>query len=117
MSEPLPLLTEDAVVVCRHELGRVDLAPTQELVTINGRRVLVDNNPEGRPVKGCPNFGVKIKPCTNTLKVKKGYSSFITISGQSVCLISVVGLTDGTPPGVVEYHVREPGQLMVTATS
>src|SRR4051794_4088319 len=101
----MKFLSEDAKLVCKHELGRVKLEPTQDLVSINGRKVLVDDNPEGRPIKGCPNIGPTIKPCQKTLKVKEGYSEFIKINGQPVCLDTVTGLTDGTPPGVVKYKV------------
>lgn len=106
-------LTEDAVLVCAHETGIVGIAATQNLVTIEGRRVLVATNPEGRPIVGCPNVGPTIKPCTSTLKVQQGYSPFIRVNGRSVCLDTVTGLTDGTPPGTVKYKVRSPGQQLV----
>lgn len=109
----MKFITEDAVVVCKHALGRVQIAPTQTLVTIEQRKVLVDNNPEGRAIKGCPNYGAVIKPCTRTLAVQTGYSSFIRIGGRRVCLETVSGLTDGTPPGTVRYEVRTPGQNLV----
>jgi hypothetical protein len=110
-------LTEDAVLNCKHELGIVSIAPTQDLVTIEHRRVLVDNNPEGRSITGCPNIGATIKPCTHTLKVEVGYSGFLRINGQRICLDTVTGLTDGTPPGIVKYTVRTPGQELVTEVS
>jgi hypothetical protein len=107
------LLTEDALLVCQHELGKVGIEPTQDLVKVTGRRVLVEPNPEGRSISGCPNLGATIKPCLNTLAVRTGYSEWIRIEGQPVCLDSVVGFTDGTPPGVVEYQVRSAGQEFV----
>jgi hypothetical protein len=107
-------LTEDAILVCNHELGTVGIVATQTLVTIEGRRLLVENDPEGRPIAGCPNIGATIKPCTLTLKVQQGYSDFVRVSGQRLCLDTVTGLTDGTPPGTVNYKVREPGQTLVT---
>jgi hypothetical protein len=107
-------LTEDAVIVCKHEKGRVGLAPIQTLVTIRGRRVLVENDPEGRPITRCPNVGATIKPCLHTLKVTEGYSDFLRIDGRKVCLETVTGLTDGTPPGTVKYKVNAPGQDFVS---
>ena len=106
-------LTEDAVLVCAHELGIVGIRATQDLVTIEGRRVLVAVDPESRPIVGCPNVGPTIKPCTTTLPVKQGYSDLIRIDGRKLCLDPVTGLTDGTPPGTVEYHVRSAGQALV----
>ena len=110
-------LTEDAVINCKHELGIVGIAPSQDLVTIEHRKVLVENNPEGRPISGCPNIGATIKPCTTTLKVEEGYSDLLRINGLRICLDTVTGLTDGTPPGVVKYTVRIPGQEFVAEVS
>lgn len=109
----MKVLTEDALLVCAHELGEVGLAPQQGWVTINGRRVLVDSDPEKRPISRCPNIGVAIKPCQLTLPVERGYSEFVRVDGQRICLDTVTGKTDGTPPGVVMYHVRQPGQDFV----
>lgn len=106
----MKLLTEDAVVTCDHVNGIVSIVPSQDWVRIGGRRILVSRDPEGRPIKGCPNIGVGIKPCTLTLPVKTGYSAWIRIDGKRICLDTLQGLTDGTPPGVVDYTVRSPGQ-------
>ncbi len=109
-------LTEDAKLVCKHELGRVQIVATQTLVTIAQRKVLVEIDPEGRPIVGCPHTGAAVKPCTATLKVEQGYSEFLRIGGRRVCLDTVTGLTDGMPPGVVKYLVRDPGQEFVEGT-
>ena len=106
-------LTEDAVLVCRHQLGRVANLPSQSLVTVQRRRVLIAPDPEGRAITGCPNYGPAIKPCTTTLKVDAGYSGWIRIGGQSVCLDAVTGLSDGTPPGIIKYLVNAAGQEWV----
>ena len=109
------ILTEDATVVCRHETGTVQLLiATQDLVTINGRKVLLTPDPMFKPIAGCANLGATIKPCTLTISVSRGYSDLVTINGRAVCLDSLVGVTDGTPPATVEYHVRHPGQRLVT---
>jgi hypothetical protein len=107
------MITEDAKLVCAHELGKVVNQPTQTLVRIDGRRVLVENNPEGRDIQACPNFGLTIKPCQKTLRVQTGYSDFIRIDGKRICLDTVKGLTDGTPPGTIIYKVNDPGQTLV----
>jgi hypothetical protein len=112
-------LTLDATLVCKHELGNVRIEPTQDLVTVEGRRVLVATDPEAKPIVGCPNVGAAIKPCTQTLAVEQGYSSLLRIAWEKpdqrrrVCLDTVEGLTDGTPPGTVKYKVRDPGQDVV----
>lgn len=109
----MKLLTEAAVMVCLHENGVVSPVATQNLVRTGGLRVQVEPDPVGRPIAGCPNVGPTIKPCTSTLKVDAGYSTWIRIQGRKVCLDSVTGLTDGTPPGTVKYKVRTPGQNFV----
>jgi len=106
-------ITEDAKLVCKHG-GSVGNVPSQSWVTVEGRRVLIEPDPEGRRIHLCPNIGATIKPCGQTLKVKSGYSPFITVDGKPVCLDSIRGLTDGTPPGMVEYEVKRPGQALVT---
>jgi hypothetical protein len=113
----MKILSEDALLVCKHALGVVRNAPSQALVTINHRRILVDADPENRPIVGCPNVGMAIKPCACTLKVQAGYSTLVRINGRRVCLDTIDGLTDGTPPGMVHYEVKAPGQLLVRASS
>ncbi len=110
----MKILTQAAVLVCEHALGVVGIAPIQSLVTIGGAKVLVERDPESRPITACPNIGATIKPCTLTLPVQEGYSSFMRVDGRRVCLDTVTGLTDGTPPGVVKYNVKSPGQDFVT---
>lgn len=109
----MEVLTEDADLRCAHELGKVNIHAGQGWVRIGGRRVLVEQDPEGCTLSGCPNYGPTIKPCTTTLAVQTGYSALVRIDGRRVCLDAVIGLTDGTPPGTVKYRVRSPGQHFV----
>ena len=104
------LLTEQADVRCDHVNGKVAIQRSQNLVTIDGRAVLVEADPEGRKISGCPNALPGIKPCQLTLKVKQGYSDLIRIQGRRACLQNLQGLTEGTPPGTVHYVVRDAGQ-------
>jgi len=107
------VITEDAGVFCKHGPGKVSNKPSQDWLTIMGRKVLVENDPEGRSISGCPST-VPFKPCLVTLKVITGYSTFIKVGGKRMCLKSITGFTDGTPPGVVQYEVRTPGQDFVS---
>jgi hypothetical protein len=111
------LLTNNADLRCLHVMGRVSNRPSQKLVTIEGVQVLVEDDPEGRSISGCPMVGAVVKPCAVTLKVKEGYSSLLRIQGHRVCLDTVSGLTDGTPPGTVLYEVKSPGQSFVSETA
>lgn len=113
----MKVLTEKADLRCNHQAGIVDVIPGQSLVQINGRRVMVEHAPVGRPISGCPNYGPTIKPCTATVNVIFGYSNLVQIDGRRICLNTISGLTDGTPPGVVHYKVIDPGQQLVDEVS
>jgi hypothetical protein len=108
-------LVEDATLICDHG-GRVAIDPVQALVRIEKRRVLVARDPESRSISACPNANpvIGLRPCLKTL-VAHGYSSFVKIQGRKVCLDSIRGLTDGSPPGTVNYKVVDPAQAFVSA--
>lgn len=109
-------ITEDALVVCKHETGRISNAPSQGWFTVAKRRVLVEPDPVGRTISGCPML-TPMKPCVTTLPVISGYSNFIRVGEKLVCLDTITGLTDGTPPGLVRYKVNSAGQFFVQETS
>jgi hypothetical protein len=109
-------MTEDAVVKCQHA-GVVQNTTSQDFVTVEQRLVQIQPDPQGRTIKGCPNYGPTIKPCVTTLPVQAGYSTFIRIAGKPVCLQTVWGLTDGTPPGAVRYEVADAGQKFVAGAA
>ncbi len=110
----MKILTKKSVLVCAHELGVVQIAASQHFVRVEGSLALVERDPEGKPIGGCPIVGVGVFPCTLTLKAQKGYSDFVYIEGKRVCLHSVQGLTNGTPPGTVKYKVSATRQSLVS---
>ena len=109
-------LTEDAKLVCKHETGRVTNTTSQNWVTIASRRVQIEIDPEGRTIVGCP-IQPPFRPCVTTLPVISGYSDLIRVDGRRVCLDTITGLTDGTPPGQVRYKVNDAGQPFVQEVS
>lgn len=114
----MPWLTIDARLACDHG-GKVANKPSQNYVFVEKKLFLVATDPEGRSISGCPNINpvMGMRPCKTSLKVKTGYSEFVSISGHRVALSTVEGLTDGTPPGLVNYKVLSPGQALVQAGS
>lgn len=106
------LLRDDALMVCTHELGRVSLVASQQWVRVQGHALLVADDPEGRPIAGCPNLTVVTKPCTSTLRVATGYSDLIFVDGHPMCLDTVSGSTDGQG-GAYRYKVNDPAQDLV----
>jgi hypothetical protein len=107
-------VTRHAVITCGHD-ARVGVAASQDWVRAVGAPVLVGDDPVGRPIAGCPNAGPTIKPCTSTLRVAAGHSTWIRVGGHPVVLSTLDGLTDGTVPGTVHYRVVAPGQHLVRA--
>lgn len=112
----MKVLVKEAILRCGHD-GKVENVPSQEWVRVKGSPVLVATDPQGREITMCPHISINIKPCRKTLPVIRGYSAFIRIGGHAVCLDTVEGFTDGTPPGAVKYTVRRPGQTLVGAGS
>jgi hypothetical protein len=110
------IVTDQAVLVCNHQTGIVTNKPSQNLVTIVGRPILVDNDPEHKTIKGCTMVTPTIKPCTLTLNVTAGYSKLVRINGHGVCLDTVTGLTDWAGANV-QYKVRTPGQDLLTESA
>ncbi len=106
------VLTKKAVFTCDHGAPATPGA-RQSFVRISGAPVLVEGDPVARSIVACPNLAPPMKPCVKTLKVGKGYSSWIRIDGLKICLSEVEGFTDGTPPGVVRYSVYKSGQDFV----
>jgi hypothetical protein len=113
----MKILTEDADLVCPHSPpGHVHNRPSQSLVTVAGRKVLVEDDPKGRSLSGCPLPPVGTvggPPCLQTISVVRGYSDLLRISGHQVCLDTIDGLTDGMKSAVFHYTVAKPGQTFV----
>lgn len=112
----MKLLVLKGVLRCGHD-GAVGNVASQTWVQVVSSPVLVEPDPQARSIAGCPNISINFKPCQHTLAVRSGYSTFIRVDGRAACLDTVVGFTDGTPPGAVDYTVRDAGQTLVEATS
>jgi len=112
----MKILTQSALLTCDHLNGVVDIKIEfcQDFVFIEGQPVLRWMDPEFKEIKGCTNAGATIKPCQVTLPVDQGYSKLIFIEERAVCLDTITGLSDGTPPGIVNYRVCDPGQNFVS---
>jgi hypothetical protein len=108
-------LVLNAVVKCDHD-GTLSLTASQQWASIGGSPILRKDDPQGRDIGWCPNRGAQIKPCGKSLQVDVGYSTFVNVGGRPAVLASLEGKTDGTPPGVVLYRVRDPGQRFVVVS-
>lgn len=112
----MEFVTERSTIRCGHD-GTVVTVASQRWVRVSGAPVLVAPDPQGRAVVACPNVGPTMKPCTATLTVAAGYSTFVRIKDKAVVLSNLDGLTDGTVPGTVHYQVRAVRQHFVGASS
>jgi hypothetical protein len=110
-------LTDFGVSTCDHASGMVTLVASQHFVNIDGGRILIGSDTIGKGIAGCPNVGPTIKPCTSTINLEDGRSAFVTINGKPILLDTVVGGTDGTPPGATKYRVRSVGHALVDISS
>jgi hypothetical protein len=108
-------ITEDARLECEHG-GVLENKPSQDVLRIDARRVLVAKDPETRHIHNCPFITPTTRPCITSLMVGTGYSTLVAVDGHAVCLSSLSGVTDGTPPGA-QYRVNEPGEIWVAIST
>ena len=59
------LIVAEAILRCGHD-ALVGNQPSQTWVRVTGIPVLVEPDPQGRPIGGCPNVGVNLKPVSYT---------------------------------------------------
>lgn len=107
-----PLLTASAVIMCVHG-GRVMPIPTQQQVLIAGSPVLCVPDLQGAPIVGCPIPPTPAtKPCTMVVAVFPGsWSLKVLIGGRPAYVQTLVGVTDGFPPGAIQCIFA--GQVVV----
>ena len=112
----MKVLTVDARLRCDHKTGNVKIEASQGLVTVEGRPILVYSDPEGKSIPDCSHSvpAAGILPCKLTLKARTGYSQFVRVGDRRICLDTVIGYTNGTPPSQVDYTVDDPGQGLVS---
>lgn len=96
------VLTTNARIVCAHG-GQVTLLPRQTTVTAQGAPVLRETDLIGAPIVGCAQPPtVSSKPCTTVVSVMPGGSSpKVGVAGMPAHVDTLVGITDGVPPGTV----------------
>lgn len=113
------VLTESAILRCDHG-GVVGLSPRQDWVRIEGRRLLVEDDPLGRPVRGCPMITPTTPACAVTVSVSQApsYAAFVHVRSRGdkarrMCLDTTTGHTDWARLATVSYSVASPGQSFV----
>lgn len=107
------VLTEKSILQCDHKTGIVELKMKQDFVRINGDRILVKPDPVGCTINACSWAGAGMTPCMKTVNIDTGWSEFVRIAGDPICLKPVMGKTNGTP-GPFSYSVGSTNQHLVT---
>jgi len=111
------VLTEGSIIMCRHG-GTVRPIASQNLLKVNGQRVLVQSDLMGAPITNCPipvNPIGPTKPCTATLGTTLGISTNLKVGSQLVLLETAQGPTDGMPAMAVSWSVISAGQTKLQA--
>jgi hypothetical protein len=106
------IVTSKALIMCAH-LGRVELTPKQQMVTIQHGAVLCEPDLVGAPIVGCIQPATPTsKPCTTVVAIGPGSTSLkVTVGRRRAYVSTLIGVSDGVPPG--EIRVALPGQMTV----
>lgn len=106
------VLTAGSGVECGHG-GTVAVMSAAKL-TVGGKAVLVATDIMGKPVAGCSTPATPTKPCTTVTSVlPPSLALKLTVGKKGVVLGTLVGLTDGMPPGALK---GVPNQSKLTAS-
>lgn len=108
------VVTEASVLRCGHRTGHIKLITSQALVRIDGKLILVRDDPEHRDIDWCDNGSPTTKSCQHTLQVQTGYSALLRIDGQPIVLDNLEGVTDGFPPAGASFQVQSVNQALVS---
>jgi hypothetical protein len=110
----LPLLTTTAQIQCMHG-GRVQLQPTQTVLTIQGGFVLCVPDLLSMPIVGCPQIGPGLTPCTLVVMTEPPIVPLteVVLQGRVAYAAAQLGtpggLTNGVPPAPIVC--LSPGQM------
>ena len=111
---PGPVITTKASILCTHG-GRVVITPRPGKALAELGTVLCEPDLVGASILGCTQApSQSTKPCTSVIAMQPGSTSAkLAVGGRPAYLASLVGTTDGVPPGTVT--VADPGQTHLVA--
>jgi hypothetical protein len=106
------IVTVNATLMCVHN-GRVTIPPRPGKTNVQMGAVLCDPDLVGATILGCTQVSATTKPCTQILSLQPGSTSLkVSVGGRPAYVSTLVGVTDGVPPGAVT--VRNAGQTKFT---
>jgi hypothetical protein len=93
------VLTTGSTVGCGHSPGKVSTSSTAKL-RVGTDAVLIETSIKGKSVSSCSTQTTdKTSPCKTVSSVASGLATKLTAGGKPVALATIVGVTDGVPPG------------------
>lgn len=107
---------ETARCNCEHR-GGVQIRPSQDWVTIDGRLLLVEGDLDHRPIVLCRGGAevVGVTRCRSIATVDDdlSHSHLVAIDGRGVVLSTASGTTDWSSVAIARWTLGNPGQLWV----
>jgi hypothetical protein len=104
------VITQGSSLTCAHQ-GKIQLAPSQTKLKVDGQAVLVEGDLIGAAIVGCTVVeSTSSKRCTSVVSMAAGASLKLKVDGKAVLLETAAGLTDGLPAGANLWSVQSAGQ-------
>ena len=106
------VLTTGSKVLCGPDVppnhgGNVSVTSTAKL-KVNGNPVLLKSSIAGKSVSDCKTpTSNSTSPCLSVTSVTVGEASKLKVGGNPVMLDTLVGTTDGVPPGTVPASAEQ----------
>jgi hypothetical protein len=107
------VLSASAELVCPHQ-DPIVIMPSQRLLLVDGRPVLLRADLLTAKVPTCRNVGPGLTPCGGIVSIIGGLSTTLRVGGEPVALDGAYGLTAAVP-GPVRWQVRSAGQAKLEA--
>lgn len=109
------LCNANAVIVCPHTSGIVNVTASQQAVRIGGAPALrINDVPTWAIRPGCPQVGIGLTPCAKVMALTVGGSAKVIVGGQPALLDTAQMTTNGVPV-FTPATVTQPGQVAVSA--
>ena len=102
-------LRQDAVLLCGH-MGLVQISASQHWVTVEGKALLVDSDPEAKTIAGCPNVASGQPPEAPKKPMTSANAGIVTAFGMSLLRRSVTTLIESA-----RASVRSPARIVQTS--
>ncbi|MCP4259935.1 MAG: hypothetical protein GY774_20840 [Planctomycetes bacterium] len=110
------VLTESSIIKCSNQ-GTVQLTAGQSNLYVNGSKVLVENDLNGKSISGCLTIpSTNTVTCMNVVTAINGVATKLKVNGKGVLLETINGQSSGTVSGMIQtWSVQSSGQSKLKA--